>query len=131
MLEAMTIIFGFMVFMVILTKGHLLFINITSLLIIAAISFGVGYGISLFLMEISGSILKVIIIFVLGTFCYFLFPILKEGESSMFEWFSYRLIFTIVICFIILGLAISLWELIPGFLKVITIIGIISMFIKH
>lgn len=30
MLEAMTIIFGFMVFMVILTKGHLLFINITS-----------------------------------------------------------------------------------------------------
>ena len=35
MLEAMTIIFGFMVFMVILTKGHLLFINITSLLIIA------------------------------------------------------------------------------------------------
>ena len=26
MLEAMTIIFGFMVFMVILTKGHLLFI---------------------------------------------------------------------------------------------------------
>lgn len=41
MLEAMTIIFGFVVFMVILTKGHLLFINITSLLIIAAISFGV------------------------------------------------------------------------------------------
>lgn len=58
MLEAMTIIFGFMVFMVILTKGHLLFINITSLLIIAAISFGVGYEISLFLMEISGSIRK-------------------------------------------------------------------------
>lgn len=49
----------------------------------------------------------------------------------MFEWFSYRLIFTIIICFIILGLAISLWELIPGFLKVIAIIGIISMFIKH
>lgn len=78
MLEAMTIIFGFMVFMVILTKGHLLFINITSLLIIAAISLGVGYGISLFLMEISGSILKVIIIFVLGTFLLFFISNIKR-----------------------------------------------------
>ena len=78
MLEAMTIIFEFMVFMVILTKGHLLFINITSLLIIAAISFGVGYGISLFLMEISGSILKVIIIFVLGTFLLFFISNIKR-----------------------------------------------------
>ncbi len=78
MLEAMTIIFGFMVFMVILTKGHLLFINITSLMIIAAISFGVGYGISLFLMEISGSILKVIIIFVLGTFLLFFISNIKR-----------------------------------------------------
>ena len=78
MLEAMTIIFGFVVFMVFLTKGHLLFINITSLLIITAISFGVGYGISLFLMEISGSILKVIIIFVLGTFLLFFISNIKR-----------------------------------------------------
>lgn len=49
----------------------------------------------------------------------------------MFEWFSYRLIFTIVICFIILGLAISLWELIPGFLKGIAVIGIIAIFVRR
>lgn len=49
----------------------------------------------------------------------------------MFEWFSYRLILMIVICFIMLGLAIFLWELIPGFIKVIAIIGIISIFIRR
>lgn len=54
----LAIIFGFMVFMIILNKGHLYFFSTTSLLITAAISFGIGYGIALMVLTILGPLLK-------------------------------------------------------------------------
>lgn len=57
----LALIFGFMVFMIILNKGHLCFFSITSLLITAAISFGVGYGIALFVLAILGPLFKIIL----------------------------------------------------------------------
>lgn len=74
---ALTIIFAFMVFMLILKKCNLLFVGIFSLLIIAAISLGVGYGMALLVMSLIGPILKIIlfvaiaiivIILILGVF---------------------------------------------------------------
>ena len=58
----LALIFGFMVFMIILNKGHLYFFSITSLLITAAISFGVGYGMALFVLAVLGPLLKIILI---------------------------------------------------------------------
>ena len=58
----LALIFGFMVFMIILNKGHLYFFSITSLLITAAISFGVGYGIAVFVLSLLGPLLKGILI---------------------------------------------------------------------
>lgn len=58
----LALIFGFMVFMIILNKGHLYFFSITSLLITAAISFGVGYGIALFVLAVIGPLLKIILV---------------------------------------------------------------------
>lgn len=60
----LAIIFGFMVFMIILKKGHLYFFSITSLLITAAISLGVGYGMALFVLSILGPILKIALIII-------------------------------------------------------------------
>ena len=51
-----------MVFMVILNKSHLWFFGISSLLVIAAISFGIGYGMSYFVIELLGPVLKVVLI---------------------------------------------------------------------
>lgn len=59
---ALALIFGFMVFMLIMRKGNLLFVNITSLLVIAAISFGVGYGMSIFVTSLLGPLLKVLLV---------------------------------------------------------------------
>ena len=58
----LAIIFGFMVFMIILNKGQLYFFGITSLIITAAISFGIGYGIALFVLAILGPLLKILLI---------------------------------------------------------------------
>lgn len=60
MVLTLAIIFAFMVFMIILRNGQLLFVGISSLLIIAAISFGIGYGIANFLVFVGGPILKFI-----------------------------------------------------------------------
>lgn len=54
----LALIFGFMVFMIILTKGHIFFFSITSLLITAALSFGIGYGMALFVLAVLGPLLK-------------------------------------------------------------------------
>ena len=61
---ALSLVFGFMVFMIILTKGRLFFFSITSLIITAAISFGVGYGVALFVLAILGPLLKLLLVFV-------------------------------------------------------------------
>lgn len=58
----LAIIFGFMVFMIILNKGHLYFFSITSFLITAAISLGIGYGIALFILAVLGPLLKIALI---------------------------------------------------------------------
>lgn len=62
MILALTIVFGFMVFMFIQNKGNMLFIGIGSLLIMAAISFGVGYGMALLVMSLMGPLLKIILV---------------------------------------------------------------------
>ena len=59
---ALTIIFAFMVFMLILKKCNLLFVGIFSLLIIAAISLGVGYGMALLVMSFIGPLLNILLI---------------------------------------------------------------------
>ena len=66
-------IYGFYVYY---KRGHLLFINIFSLLLMVVISLGVGYGMALFVVELSGSFLKWIIILSVG---FGLFKI-EEGE---------------------------------------------------
>ena len=55
----LTVIFAFMIFMIILSKGHVYFFSISSLLTTAAISLGVGYAIAMFVLKILGSLLKV------------------------------------------------------------------------
>ena len=57
----LAIIFGFMVFTLILNKCHLYFFGITSLLVIAAISFGIGYGIAVFVLAVLGPLLKILL----------------------------------------------------------------------
>lgn len=62
MLGALTIIFGFMVFMLIMTKGRIVFFGVFSFLIIAAISLGVGYGMAVLVITLFGPIMKILLI---------------------------------------------------------------------
>lgn len=57
----LAIIFGFMIFLLIMNKANFLLINVAAVLLIAAISFGVGYGISVFVLSILGPVLKILI----------------------------------------------------------------------
>ncbi len=59
-MTALAIIFAFMVFMIILNKGHLYFFSIFSLLMVAAISLGVGFGMAAFVCWIFESILSIL-----------------------------------------------------------------------
>ena len=61
MQAALTIIFAFMVFMLILKKCNILFVGAFSMLIIAAIALGVGYGMATLVMSLLGPLLKIII----------------------------------------------------------------------
>ena len=78
----LAIIFGFMVFMIILNKGHLYFFSITSFLITAAISLGIGYGIALFILAVLGPLLKIALI-VIGVLAgvFLLINFLGKGGS--------------------------------------------------
>lgn len=80
MLAALTIIFGFMIFILILNKGNLLFVNITSLLIVAAISLGVGYGIALFVISIGKQLLIIVGVLVMITIIFATF--MMKGNSK-------------------------------------------------
>lgn len=62
MLAALTIIFGFMVFLLILTKGHIVFFGVFSFLMIAAISLGVGYGMAVLVVSLFGPLMKTLFI---------------------------------------------------------------------
>ncbi|MBQ3134806.1 MAG: hypothetical protein IJB75_03220 [Oscillospiraceae bacterium] len=59
---SLAIIFGFVVFMIILNDGRLIFFSVSSLLVIAAISFGIGYGMAFFVLELLGPVLKIALI---------------------------------------------------------------------
>lgn len=63
---ALTIIFAFMVFMIILNKGHLYFFSIFSLLLVVATSLGVGYGMAYFVCWLFESILQLIPIVIIA-----------------------------------------------------------------
>ena len=58
----LAIIFGFMVFLLILNKANYLFISFGAVMLIAALSFGVGYGVAVFLVNVVGPIIKAIAI---------------------------------------------------------------------
>lgn len=60
MLATLAIIFGFMVFMLIVSKGHLVFINLSSLLVIGTISLAVGYGMAALVISIGAPLLKIL-----------------------------------------------------------------------
>lgn len=62
MLGALTIVFGFMVFMLILTRGRIIFFGVFSFLIIAAISLGVGYGMAVLVVTLFGPLMKTFLI---------------------------------------------------------------------
>ena len=57
----LAVIFGFMFFLLILNKGHLFFLSIFSFLAAAAISFGVGYALAVFVVALMGPILKLLL----------------------------------------------------------------------
>ncbi len=62
MLLALTIIFSFMIFLVFLNKCNILFLGVFSLIIIAAISLAVGYGMALLVMSLAGFFIKIILV---------------------------------------------------------------------
>ncbi len=64
MIATLTIIFAFMVFMIILNKGNFFFISGFSMLIAAAISLGVGYGMAMLVVYLMEPLLKIILIIV-------------------------------------------------------------------
>lgn len=74
MLASLSIIFGFMIFMLILRKGQILFFNISSWLIMASISLGVGYGIAVFITSMGMPLL-----ICLGIIITILFVSLNKG----------------------------------------------------
>ena len=57
----LAVIFGFMVFMLMLNKGHLFFLSIFSFLAAATISFGVGYALAVCVVSLMGPILKILL----------------------------------------------------------------------
>lgn len=58
----LTVIFAFMIFMIILKKGHVYFLSISSLLIMLAISLGIGYAITMVVFTFLGALLNTILI---------------------------------------------------------------------
>lgn len=54
MLEGLTTIFTLIIFVILLTKCRLFFFGVHSLLIIAAIAFGIGYGMAVFITSCLG-----------------------------------------------------------------------------
>lgn len=57
---ALAIIFAFMIFLIIMRKGNLLFINLGALLLVIAFCFAVGYGMAVLIVEILFPVIGVI-----------------------------------------------------------------------
>lgn len=58
----LALVFGVMLFLLILNKANFLFINFGAILLIAIISFGVGYGIAVFVVDVVWPLIKVVAI---------------------------------------------------------------------
>lgn len=58
----LALVFGCMVFILILNKANFLFINFGTLLFLVAVSFGVGYAIAVFLVSVIAPLIKIIAI---------------------------------------------------------------------
>lgn len=74
MILGLSIIFAFMIFILILKNCNFLFVGIFSLLIIAAISLGVGYGIALLIISLWKPFIKIflfVVLFIIGIICIF------------------------------------------------------------
>ena len=57
----LALIFGVIVFLLILNKANFLFINFGAILLIAVISFGVGYGVATFVVDVIWPVIKVFV----------------------------------------------------------------------
>lgn len=58
----LALVFGVMVFLLILNKANFLFINFGAMLLIAIISFGVGYGVAVFIVDVIWPLIKAVAI---------------------------------------------------------------------
>ena len=58
----LALVFGVMLFLLILNKANFLFINFGAILLIAIISFGVGYGIAVFIVDVIWPLIKAVAI---------------------------------------------------------------------
>ena len=45
------------------------------------------------------------------------------------EWLTRRIIWALLTAFLVIGIAVAIWEAIPGFIKVLAVIGIVCGFI--
>ncbi len=48
----------------------------------------------------------------------------------MFEYFTRHLIETIVLCFVVIGLAAYIWDVIPGIIKLLAVVLIVVGFVS-
>lgn len=81
-MTALAIIFSFMIFMIILNKGHLYFFSIFSLLMVVAISLGVGFGIAAFIAWIFESVISIIpTILIIVIILFTLFILISKGGN--------------------------------------------------
>ena len=79
---ALTVIFGFMIFMIILNKGRIYFLSISSLLITLAISLGIGYAITMFVLTLLGSLLNtILIVLAISVVLILLMNFVKKGRQ--------------------------------------------------
>ena len=69
-MTGLAIVFGFMVFLIILNKGHVHFFSGFSFIVIAAISLGIGFGVAavvnVIFESIAGILPVLIVIIILG-----------------------------------------------------------------
>ena len=62
MTVTLALVFGVMVFLLILNRANFLFINFGAILLIAIISFGVGYGVAVFIVDVIWPLVKTVAI---------------------------------------------------------------------
>lgn len=58
----LALVFGVMVFLLVMNRANFLFINFGAILLIAIISFGVGYGVAVFIVDVIWPLIKAVAI---------------------------------------------------------------------